>query len=246
MAELQQICLGNVRGPKGNPGNDGANGKSAYELAVEAGYQGNSAEWLASLKGPPGIQGPSPTAEQIRTAIASVVQQSYDEDSSDPVSAKAVASAIQNAMALKYGTPTVAGTETSVSFPGDVSLCRVGPVASLSFATFQNAVVGPWDASAWKRSVDNANGIDTIALLPAGFRPRTRQYAIGWIYAQNGETACKHIMAIFSITVTGNVAVFAGYDVTNKTSVTVPKIDNIRGINFGVTYLCDPDEIDQV
>ena len=38
-------------GAPGAKGDDGANGKSAYELAVEAGFTGTLDEWLASLKG---------------------------------------------------------------------------------------------------------------------------------------------------------------------------------------------------
>ena len=38
-------------GKDGVDGKDGADGKSAYELAVEGGYQGTQAEWLESLKG---------------------------------------------------------------------------------------------------------------------------------------------------------------------------------------------------
>lgn len=33
-------------------------GKSAYEVAVDNGYVGTEAEWLASLKGAQGVQGP--------------------------------------------------------------------------------------------------------------------------------------------------------------------------------------------
>ena len=32
-------------------GQDGANGKSAYEVAVDNGFEGTEAQWLASLKG---------------------------------------------------------------------------------------------------------------------------------------------------------------------------------------------------
>lgn len=35
----------------GEPGNDGQDGKSAYEIAVENGFNGSESEWLASLKG---------------------------------------------------------------------------------------------------------------------------------------------------------------------------------------------------
>ena len=51
-------------GQDGAPGQDGAHGKSAYELAVEAGFNGTSAEWLDSLvgtQGPSGASGFSPT-----------------------------------------------------------------------------------------------------------------------------------------------------------------------------------------
>ena len=44
----------------GDPGKDGiigVDGKSAYDLAVESGYVGTKAQWLASLVGPQGIPG---------------------------------------------------------------------------------------------------------------------------------------------------------------------------------------------
>ena len=53
-----------IQGPKGNPGEHGIQGpkgdpgKSAYQLAVDAGYGGSESEWLTSLKGEQGIQGP--------------------------------------------------------------------------------------------------------------------------------------------------------------------------------------------
>lgn len=39
---------GAIKGEKGDPGN---NGLSAYEVAVNEGFTGTEAEWLASLKG---------------------------------------------------------------------------------------------------------------------------------------------------------------------------------------------------
>lgn len=41
-------------------GRDGADGKSAYEIAVENGFKGSEAAWLESLAGPPGPPGPVP------------------------------------------------------------------------------------------------------------------------------------------------------------------------------------------
>lgn len=46
-----------VNGTNGADGADGANGKSAYEIAVENGYSGTQAAWLASLKGADGADG---------------------------------------------------------------------------------------------------------------------------------------------------------------------------------------------
>lgn len=41
----------------GGSGGTGADGKSAYEIAVEHGFEGTEEEWLASLKGEPGKDG---------------------------------------------------------------------------------------------------------------------------------------------------------------------------------------------
>ena len=46
-----------VNGVNGKNGDSGEDGKSAYELAVEAGFEGDSAAWLASLKGTDGLNG---------------------------------------------------------------------------------------------------------------------------------------------------------------------------------------------
>ena len=45
------------QGPQGIQGEKGLDGKSAYQIAVEKGYEGDETAWLASLKGPQGIQG---------------------------------------------------------------------------------------------------------------------------------------------------------------------------------------------
>lgn len=54
-AEIQTITLeSDISIPDRLLGEDG---KSAYELAVEAGYNGTMEEWLQSLVGPPGPEG---------------------------------------------------------------------------------------------------------------------------------------------------------------------------------------------
>ncbi|HFF2842870.1 TPA: YadA-like family protein [Stenotrophomonas maltophilia] len=51
----------NPGGGSGTPGPRGADGLSAYEVALANGFQGNEQAWLASLKGEPGVQGPAGT-----------------------------------------------------------------------------------------------------------------------------------------------------------------------------------------
>jgi hypothetical protein len=52
-------------GADGSPGLRGPNGESAYQLAVNAGFTGSEAEWLASLIGPPGPPGPGASQTDI-------------------------------------------------------------------------------------------------------------------------------------------------------------------------------------
>ena len=44
--------------PQGEDGLDGTPGKSAYELALDLGFVGTEAQWIASLKGETGDRGP--------------------------------------------------------------------------------------------------------------------------------------------------------------------------------------------
>ena len=46
-----------IKGDTGKDGRDGADGKSAYQVAIDNGYIGTEAEWLASLKGERGEPG---------------------------------------------------------------------------------------------------------------------------------------------------------------------------------------------
>ena len=50
--EIQQMVEETVQGLP-----SGADGKSAYEIALEKGFEGTEEEWLASLKGEPGVAG---------------------------------------------------------------------------------------------------------------------------------------------------------------------------------------------
>lgn len=66
--------LTHVTGAKGE---DGAPGKSAYELAQEAGYIGSKEYWLASLKGEKGIDGVSGANGKSAYQIAEEIHGTY-------------------------------------------------------------------------------------------------------------------------------------------------------------------------
>lgn len=48
------LRFGELQTIHGKDGKDGADGKSAYQIAVDAGFSGDEATWLASLKGTDG------------------------------------------------------------------------------------------------------------------------------------------------------------------------------------------------
>ena len=58
----------------------GETGKSAYELAVEAGYKGTMEEWLQSLVGPPGPDGEKGQTGDPGVGIASFEKVEEHED----------------------------------------------------------------------------------------------------------------------------------------------------------------------
>lgn len=49
------------KGMRGLPGPEGGDGPSAYQVAIENGFEGTEQEWLDSLVGPEGPQGPAGT-----------------------------------------------------------------------------------------------------------------------------------------------------------------------------------------
>ena len=56
-------------------GKDGIDGKSAYQIALDRGYQGSEEEWLKSLKGKDGNDGSSVTPEELEQAVIQFMTQ---------------------------------------------------------------------------------------------------------------------------------------------------------------------------
>jgi len=75
-----------IQGPEGPPGAgepgadgvDGVDGKSAYEIALENGFEGTEEEWLESLVGPEGPQGPDAVTGDGISTIVKLTQAEYD------------------------------------------------------------------------------------------------------------------------------------------------------------------------
>lgn len=57
----------------------GVPGKSAYQLAVENGYEGTVEQWLASLQGPPGV----PDPEQVTADVNAWLEKNPPNDGED-------------------------------------------------------------------------------------------------------------------------------------------------------------------
>ena len=66
-------------GKDGKDGTDGENGKSAYAIAVENGFEGDEAAWLASLKGADGKDGVDGTDGAAgKSAYATAVENGFE------------------------------------------------------------------------------------------------------------------------------------------------------------------------
>lgn len=108
---MDRLLLGNI---KGTPGNEG---KSAYELAVMNGFTGTEQDWLESLKGESGVQGPEGPAG------------TYDIlDSSNAVKENMEAGKIVDALVIKEvfqsvseGKAILASAITDMGVPTDAS-----------------------------------------------------------------------------------------------------------------------------
>ena len=78
------LCDGDSVGVlvNGVDGDAGADGKSAYELAVAAGFEGDSAAWLAALKGDQGVKGDTGVAgADGKSAYELAVEAGFEGDS---------------------------------------------------------------------------------------------------------------------------------------------------------------------
>lgn len=67
-AILKKLIKDTLAGAGALVGKDGKDGKSAYQSAVELGFVGTEAEWIASLKGKDGSDG-VPSGNYLRVEV---------------------------------------------------------------------------------------------------------------------------------------------------------------------------------
>lgn len=114
--------------PGGGQGPAGSDGASAYQVAVNNGYQGNEREWLASLKGDKGEPGPAGSDGQSGTPGPAGPQGPAGqdgEDGKDGGGSSAVAGANIEVTDNGDGTQTVALKDTiELSEQGSVQVAK--------------------------------------------------------------------------------------------------------------------------
>lgn len=131
-------------GSQGPQGPAGANGASAYEVAVQEGFQGTREEWLASLQGEDGRDG---AGRELRAG--SNVEVTTNDDGSQ------TASLSDNVVLSEEGSVTVGATRvdnTGVTIQGGPSMTNNGIHAG------NRRVTGVADGRVEQGSTDAVNG----------------------------------------------------------------------------------------
>lgn len=98
---------------EGTPGAPGADGLSAYEVAVENGFTGSETEWLSSLEGATGLQGPK--GDPGDDGAQGIQGPKGDPGIEGPEGPKGDPGVAELPLSSEDVTTTLAGSEMSVS-----------------------------------------------------------------------------------------------------------------------------------
>lgn len=176
-------------------GGAGADGKSAYEIAVENGFEGDEAAWLASLKGAdgkPGANGKDGAGMDITGAtVGQIAKITAVDDSGRPTAWEAVDMAGGGDEWEKVGDVTTTEDVQSVHLALSGAcrrICVVDNVPNVSGATASNAkplrILGDGNSKLF---------YGAGYILTAGIYPRVRSYwimplgDITWSFATNRD-----------------------------------------------------------
>lgn len=142
-------------------------GQSAYALAVQLGYTGSEAAWIASLKGATGAQGPQgptgpqgATGPQGDTGARGPTGPQGPQGPQGPAGASAVATSGSNWVRFSDGTQICWGTNYSgrVSFPVSFANTNYTPVGSLDVQYPNNYNFGLEDVSTTGMRINTSGG----------------------------------------------------------------------------------------
>ena len=148
-------------------------GQSAYALAVQLGYTGSEADWIASLKGATGAQGPQgptgpqgatgatgPRGPQGPTGATGATGPRGPQGPQGPAGASAVAASGSNWVRFSDGTQICWGTNYGgrVGFPVSFANTNYTPVGSLDTQYPENYNFGFQDSSTTDMRITTSGG----------------------------------------------------------------------------------------
>lgn len=145
-------------------------GQSAYALAVQLGYTGSEADWIASLKGAKGdkgdtgAQGPEgatgPQGQQGPTGATGATGPRGPQGPQGPAGASAVAASGSNWVRFSDGTQICWGTNYNgmVSFPVSFANTNYTPIGSLNVQYPENYNFGFQDRSTTGMRINTSGG----------------------------------------------------------------------------------------
>lgn len=160
-----------VKGDTGEPGADGNDGKSAYEIAVDEGYVGTEEEWLASLHGADGEDGYSPEIYvKESTADRYVLTITTSDNEFDTPNLKGGGSGSASAMSdLEDVQLTSLQTGQILKWNGSkwvnengVEIDSLGDINDVDLGTLTDGQVLAWDET-------NSKWVNTDAVNPTQF-----------------------------------------------------------------------------
>lgn len=133
-------------------------GQSAYALAVQLGYTGSEAAWIASLKGAKGDKGD--TGEQGPRGATGATGPRGPQGPQGPAGASAVAASGSNWVRFSDGTQICWGTNYSgrVDFPVSFANTNYTPVGSLDVLYPENYNFGLEDVSTTGMRINTSGG----------------------------------------------------------------------------------------
>lgn len=218
----------------------GQDGKSAYQLAVDAGFEGTETQWLESLKGAPG----DTTAAD---AAAAAAQKSAEDAQKNATAAKAESARTARSLdylwkqskGIIYDTETVTGAGSSVTVPsGAMDYAALRKLGGMS-RKGRNLL----NHDAWASvtaingtAVFEGNGVTITAVKNDAYTNQARFPAAAQIAVAGGDSVALTWEA--DTNTDGKVFVFPDGNVVGSKSVnnaTAKRLDYV--VPSGITYI---------